>query len=244
MERRERPVDERKNEDGDDQHEEDKGRAAAIVQAGRLFHVLYRELVAVFVAVDGLVLRAVVLIGLAQGLEQQRKEDIAQEDDEAETAVNEVVPDAPRTADGGRCVCDERRQIIGQEQKEREREHDAEDGGDDGQNFADGNFELFRHPLAQVGGLFLLCRERNVRGAHERAHAQHQRGHKADDPADKGQALPFRLLFGRREADRLRLHFAGVVTHGGCHAALAEHHDALDDGLPADMGSLCLFPHN
>ena len=238
----EQPVGERKHENGDDEHQKDERRAAPVVQAGRLFHVLHGQLVAVFVAVDGLMFRPVIAVRLPQGGEQERKQDIQEKNDEAEAALDEVVPDAVRTADGGRRVRNERGKVVGQEEKEHDGERNAQHGGNGGNDLADGDLPVFRHPLGELGGFFIV-RHGNFRAAQKGAHAQHEGRDKTHHPPHKGKAQPLFALFRRRDAFCLYLRFTVVVAHDGRHAALGAHHDALDHGLSADIGALCLLSH-
>ena len=212
-----RPADEGEHEDGHHHHDEQERRAATQVQRAVVLDVLDGELVAVLEGVDAHVFGAVVLEDAAQVLDLGDDREIQEEDAHAHAAL-----DRPEQV----AVTDPAAEQPREEQRRHEEEADGEGEGDD-----ERAAELLAAELLLLFADGLVGRHRE--GAHpddqrfdERHDAAHDR--RLEDgialhPADEGELV---------DAD-------GVVgaAHGERPVAHAAHHDALDDGLAADLGA-------
>src|SRR5665647_611070 len=212
-----RPADKGEHEDRHQQHDEQERRAAAQVQGAVVLDVLDGELVPMFEHMDAHVLGAVVLEDAAQVLDLGDDGEIEEEDAHAHAAF-----DRPEHVARPDPVLEQ----PGEEQRRHEEEADGEGEGDD---------ERAADLLAAE--LLLLLADGLVGRHGEGTHPDHQRLDERYDAADD-----------RRLEDRIALHPAhqrelvdadGVVgaAHGERPVVHAAHHDALDDGLAADLGA-------
>src|SRR5665647_2797127 len=212
-----RPLHDREHEDADDHDDEQEGGAAAQVQGLVLLDVADGELLAVLERVDAHVLGAVVLEDTAQVLDLRDDGEVGEEDADAHEAFDD--PESPAGAEPAA-------ELAGEQQRREEKQADGEGQGDEERD-AD---------LLLAERLFFFA-QRLVGRHREGAQPDHQRLDERDHAADD-----------RRLEDRIALHPAdqgelvdadGVVgaAHGERPVVDAAHHDALDDGLAADLGA-------
>ena len=222
------PGDQGGHQDGEQQHDDQKAGAAARVEAGVFAHVLHRQLLAVLVAEDGLVLGAVVHKDAADVAHLGDGGKVADQDNHLDDTLQRgqrqrVLEEAAEEIDDGG------------------RQEGEEKDGDDKRNHQDAPFqkghEFVAQRIAQLllkgGGFLLLVVQAGLFGGlHQALVAGGQRIDKVKDAADKGGAL----VPGAHAGGGPLLGGDGVVrqAHRQCGDLRPAHHDALDDRLSAD----------
>ena len=207
------PAEEDVKDDGDHHDDEQEIRSAARMQARKLLYVLDGQCLSCLVAVDGLVLRTVVLEDAADAAHERDPPDIEEEDHETDTALNEVEYDG--------VVRIRRREMC-----RSGRDNDKEDARkDEGKEDRHGDL-LFRHLL-----VLLTCR---LRGEREGAHPDDEGLHHDDRAADERQ-VEHRIAV-TDGGDRACLDVDIAIWQAYCRrrTVCVAHHYALDDRLPTD----------
>ena len=192
-------------------------------------HVLDRQRQTLFIAEDGLVLRAVVGEHTLDVLHVRHGPQIQQEDDDAQQSLEEVAHDGALDKALGQ-TGEQRRQQDEQHDRQRDAEHH---GRADDDVLALFLAEMPLDPEVDLAGLLLLVLGQEVGGIRQRLHALDHRVKKHDHAADERPAED-RVLF----ADPVQL--LDLLDHAVLRAAddglpgRAAHEDALDERLPAD----------
>ena len=205
----------REHEDRDHQHDEQERRPAAQVQGLVLLDVGHRELLAVLERVDAHVLGAVVLEHAAQVLDLGDDGEVGEEDADAHEALDHPEQEA---------LAEPALHEAGEEQRRDEEQADGEGEGDD-----ERDADLL---LAQ---LLLLLAQRLVGRDRERADADGERLDQGDDAAQDRQLEDRVALHPAHERPVVEADGLVRTAHGERPPVDAAHHDALDDGLPADL---------
>ena len=172
---------EREHQNADDDDDEQEARAAAGVEARLWPHVLDRQRQALFVAEDGLVLRAVVGEHTLDVLHVRHGPQIQQEDDDAQQSLEEVAHDGALDKALGQ-TGEQRRQQDEQHDRQRNAEHH---GRADDDVLALFLAEMPLDPEIDLAGLLLLVLGQEVGGIRQRLHALDHRVKKYDHAADE-----------------------------------------------------------
>ena len=228
-------INDRKDDRRDDRRNDDEHKHKACAAARVVFvltaHVFDRQLLPRLIAKDGLVLRAVILERATDILHVRYRPHENQEDHNAHAALEHVArKHAPAFGH-------EAAEKTRQQQEQRDRQRNA----DHGRQAEDELIQPFRaelvfQPSFKLGWRHICLLVLKERGRIvDRLDAVLHRHEQAVSTAQDGQ-LPERgrlvrvLLLGHQLAVCLAHDRAGLFR--------AFHHDALDDGLPADRGFL------
>ena len=209
-------------DDGDDHDDQQEVRPAARMQTRKLLHVLDRQSLPRLVAVDGLVLRTVVLEHTANPAHKRDAPDVEEEDEQANTALDQIEHDG---------VIRIRRREMRRPRRNDDKEHTCKHECEENRH----RDLLLRHLLVLLARR--LCGERE--GTHP-----DDEGLNHDDRAANQRQIQHGITLANRR-DRVCLHFDLPVweAHGGRGLIRITHHDTLDDRLSADRKVGYFFWH-
>ena len=183
------------------------------MQPRELLHVLHSQRLARLIAVDCLVLRAVVLEHAADAAHKGDAPYIEEEHEEADAALDEVEHNGIV-------------RIRGSEMRRSRRDDDEEHTRKDECKEDRQRDLLLCHLLVLLARR--LCRER------EGTHADDEGLDHDNRAANQRQVEDWIAVTDRRDGMRLHFDFPVWEAHGGRGLIRVAHHDPLDDRLPAD----------
>ena len=235
--RKEQLIGNRADEDGDEHHQKQERRSAARMQAGELACVFRGQRKPRFIAVYGLMFRAMIHEHALDIRHKGDGEHIADQNRNARQACGQVDEQA-----AVRRLADERRHAGGQRNEQEHAHDDCQHHGNRHDHLVDARAELIRQPLFKPARL-LIHHAEHLRAFIERFHAHFEHHDHVHAAANQWKPHPL-MLFGKRFAMAACDHDFAVGSangNGDGFIRRALHHDALHDRLSADILILYLF---
>ena len=181
---RKQNVQHEEEQDADDKDDQEERRSAAGMQARKSLSVFGRQRKTGLLAVDGFVLRAVILEGAADIGNKAHQEHVAQQQHHFQQTAQERIAHGTHAG-----IFQDGFQTGGQGHKDAEGQGHGQDNGDAHHNFVDALAEFFGQPDFKLRG-FLVEDPEHFGGIAEGVHSVIEHGTHIDHAADEGLTHP------------------------------------------------------